>query len=102
MSCNTTISINNNLTSCKTAVTIRSTDNESSCWVDENLSISLSIDVNKIPKSDLGAPFDSVEKLGKARAQLFIVKVQAEIAKKLAEIRALYSESFEGETEVIL
>lgn len=70
--------------------------------VDENLNISLSIDVNKIPKSDLGAPFDSVEKLGKARAQLFIVKVQAEIAKKLAEIRALYSESFEGETEVIL
>lgn len=70
--------------------------------VDENLNISLSIDVNKIPKSDLVEPFNTVEKLGKARAQLFIVKVQAEIAKKLADIRALYSESFEGETEVIL
>lgn len=70
--------------------------------IDENLNISLSIDVNKIPKSDLVEPFNTVEKLGKARAQLFIVKVQAEIAKKLADIRALYSESFEGETEVIL
>ncbi len=69
--------------------------------IDENLSITLSIDVNKIPKSDLVVPFDTVEKLGKARAQLFIAKIQAEIAKKLTEIRSLYT-SFEGETEAII
>lgn len=69
--------------------------------IDENLSITLSIDVNKIPKSDLFAPFDTVEKMGKARAQLFISKIQAEIAKKLTEIRSLYT-SFEGETEAIV
>lgn len=69
--------------------------------IDENLSITLSIDVNKIPKSDLVAPFDTVEKMGKARAQLFISKIQAEIAKKLTEIRSLYT-SFEGETEAIV
>lgn len=69
--------------------------------IDENLSITLSIDVNKISKSDLAVPFDTVEKLGKARAQLFIAKIQAEIAKKLTEIRSLYT-SFEGETEAII
>ena len=70
--------------------------------VDENLEISISIDVNKIAKADLVKPFDTVEKLGKARAQLFIEKVEAEIEKKLTEIRGLYTESFEGETEVII
>lgn len=69
--------------------------------IDENLSITLSIDVNKISKSDLVAPFDTVEKLGKARAQLFVSKIQNELAKKLTEIRTLYT-SFEGETEVVL
>ena len=60
-----------------------------------------SIDVIKIPESEVKAPFDSVEKLGKAKVELFATKIQEEIGKKLAEIRALNTK-FEGKTEVIL
>ena len=69
--------------------------------VDENLHITFSVDVTKIPESEVKAPFDSVEKLGKAKVELFATKIQEEIGKKLAEIRALNTK-FEGETEVIL
>ena len=69
--------------------------------VDENLHITFSIDVTKIPESEVKAPFDSVEKLGKAYAELFSVKIQQEIGKKLTELRSLNTK-FEGETEVIL
>ena len=69
--------------------------------VDENLHITFSVDVTKIPESEVKAPFDSVEKIGKAKVELFATKIQEEIGKKLAEIRALNTK-FEGETEVIL
>ena len=69
--------------------------------VDENLHITFSIDVTKIPESEVKAPFDSVEKLGKAKVELFATKIQEEIGKKLVEIRALNTK-FEGETEVVL
>ena len=69
--------------------------------VDENLHITFSVDVTKIPESEVKAPFDSVEKLGKAKVELFATKIQEEIGKKLAEIRALNTK-FEGKTEVIL
>ncbi len=69
--------------------------------VDENLSINMSFDVTKIPESELTTVFDTVEKLGKARAELFAVKIQEEIGKKLTEIRSLNTK-FEGETEVVL
>lgn len=69
--------------------------------VDENLHIPFSIDVTKIPDTELSVIFDSVEKVGKAKAELFATKIQEEIGKKLAEIRAL-STKFEGETEIIL
>lgn len=69
--------------------------------IDENLSISMSFDVTKIPDSDLGIVFDSIEKMGKARAELFAVKIQEEISKKLTEIRNINTK-FEGETEVVL
>lgn len=69
--------------------------------VDENLHITFSVDVTKIPESEVKAPFDSVEKLGKAKVELFATKIQEEIGKKLAEIRALNT-NFEGKTEVIL
>lgn len=69
--------------------------------VDENLHITFSVDVSKIPESELNALFDTIEKLGKAKVQLFATKIQEEIGKKLAEIRAL-STKFEGETEVVL
>lgn len=69
--------------------------------IDENLNITFSIDVTKIPESELIPPFDTIEKLGKAKVQLFTTKIQEEISKKLSEIRAL-STKFEGETEVVL
>ena len=69
--------------------------------VDENLHITFSIDVTKIPESEVKAPFDSVEKLGKAKVELFATKIQEEIGKKLAEIRAL-NNTFEGTTEYTL
>lgn len=69
--------------------------------VDENLSISMTFDVTKIPSSSLNTVFDTVEKLGKAEAELFSVKIQEEIGKKLTELRSLNTK-FEGETEVVL
>ena len=69
--------------------------------VDENLHVTFSIDVTKIPETEVSTVFDTVEKVGKAKVQLFAAKIQEEVGKKLAEIRAL-STKFEGETEVIL
>lgn len=69
--------------------------------IDENLNISMSFDVAKIPTSELTTVFDTVEKLGKARAELFSYKIKEEISKKLTELRNLNTK-FEGETEVIL
>ena len=67
----------------------------------EDLEISMSFDVTKIPTSTLNSVFDTVEKLGKAYAELFAVKIQEEIGKKLTELRSLNTK-FEGETEVVL
>ena len=61
----------------------------------------MTFDVTKIPSSALNNVFDSVEKLGKAYADLFSVKVKEEIGKKLTELRSLNTK-FEGETEVVL
>lgn len=69
--------------------------------VNEDLAISMSFDVTKIPASTLNSVFDTVEKLGKAYAELFVVKIQEEIGKKLTELRSLNTK-FEGETEVVL
>lgn len=69
--------------------------------IDENLHITFSVDVTKLPEAEAVKPFDTVEKLGKAKAVLFATKIQEEIGKKLAEIRALNTK-FEGDTEVVL
>ena len=69
--------------------------------IDENMHISFSIDVTKIPDFEAVKPFDTVEKVGKAKAVLFATKIQEEIGKKLAEIRALNTK-FEGNTEIVL
>lgn len=69
--------------------------------IDESLAINMTFDVTKIPVSELTTVFDTVEKLGKARAELFSIKIQEEIGKKLAELRSLNTK-FEGETEVVL
>lgn len=69
--------------------------------IDENLHITFSIDVLKLPETETIKPFDTVEKLGKAKAVLFATKIQEEIGKKLSEIRALNTK-FEGDTEVVL
>lgn len=69
--------------------------------IDENMHIGFTIDVTKIPESETVKPFDTVEKVGKAKAVLFATKIQEEIGKKLSEIRALNTK-FEGDTEVVL
>ena len=69
--------------------------------INKDMNIVMTFDVTKIPASALNTVFDTVEKLGKAYAELFAVKIQAEIAKKLAEVRSLNTK-FEGETEVVL
>lgn len=69
--------------------------------INKDMNIVMTFDVTKIPASALNTVFDTVEKLGKAYAELFSVKIQAEIGNKLAELRSLNT-SFEGETEVVL
>lgn len=69
--------------------------------INSEMSIVMTFDVTKIPVSALNAVFNTVEKLGKAYAELFAVKIQEEIGKKLAELRSLNTK-FEGETEVVL
>lgn len=69
--------------------------------INEDMDISISFDVTKIATSETNTLLDTVEKVGKAYATVFAAKVQAEIAKKLAEVRALNTK-FEGETEVVL
>lgn len=69
--------------------------------IDETLDITMPFDVTKISANETNAILDTVEKVGKAYATVFATKVQAEIAKKLAEVRSLNTK-FEGETEVVL
>ena len=69
--------------------------------INEDMDISISFDVTKIATTETNTLLDTVEKVGKAYATVFAAKVQAEIAKKLAEVRALNTK-FEGETEVVL
>ena len=69
--------------------------------INEDMNISISFDVTKIATSETNTLLDTVEKVGKSYATVFAAKVQAEIAKKLAEVRALNTK-FEGETEVVL
>ncbi len=71
--------------------------------VDENLSLDIAIDVTKIPEAEYSenVVFNKPEIYGQALATLFIDKVEATIAEKLAEIRAL-ANNIEKETEVVL
>lgn len=69
--------------------------------INEDMNISISFDVTKIATTETNTLLDTVEKVGKAYATVFAAKVQAEIAKKLAEVRSLNTK-FEGETEVVL
>ena len=69
--------------------------------INADLNISMPFDVSKISSTETNTLLDTVEKVGKAYAVVFATKVQEEIAKKLAEVRALHTK-FEGESEVIL
>ena len=69
--------------------------------INQDMDVSISFDVTKISTSETNTLLDTVEKVGKAYATVFAAKVQAEIAKKLAEVRSLNTK-FEGETEVVL
>lgn len=69
--------------------------------INDEMNIVMPFDVTKIATTETNTLLDTVEKVGKAYATVFATKIQAEIAKKLAEVRSLNTK-FEGETEVIL
>ena len=69
--------------------------------INDEMNIVMPFDVTKIATTETNTLLDTVEKVGKAYATVFATKVQAEIAKKLVEVRSLNTK-FEGETEVIL
>lgn len=49
--------------------------------IDENLNISMSFDVAKIPTSELTTVFDTVEKLGKQELNYFHIKSKKKLVK---------------------
>lgn len=71
--------------------------------LDENFSAELPIEVNKIAVSEYESNtiFNSPELIGQAYAVLFINKIEAAVAEKLSEIRALASD-IEKPVDVVL
>lgn len=69
--------------------------------LDETFSVDISIDVSKIPTSELGDVFTTVESLAQAKIVLFAAKIKEEINRLLTEIRAM-SNDFETEIEYTL
>lgn len=71
--------------------------------LDENFSAELTIDVDKIPVAEYesNVVVNSKELLGQAYAVIFIDKIKAAVAEKLAEIRALSSD-IEEPNDVVL
>lgn len=70
--------------------------------VDENLDLTLTLDSNKIPESELTTSISTVEILSKAKALIWVEKVKAEIKKLVEEAREQNSANIEGTTEEIV
>ncbi len=69
--------------------------------VDENLEIKFSLDVSRIPASDLTADLNTQILMGQARAAVFAAKVKEKISEILTQMRT-EDNGFEGETEINL
>ena len=63
-------------------------------------SIIFSIDTTKIPESELNKVMDIIEKLGKAKAELFQLRFRKKSGRSLLNLK--FNTKFEGETEVVL
>lgn len=69
--------------------------------IDENLEIKFSLDVTRIPDSELTGKLDTKILMGQARAAVFNYKVSEKIAEILSQMRK-EDNDFEGVTENIL
>lgn len=70
--------------------------------VDENLDLTLSIDSNKIPESELTTNISNVEILSKAKALIWVDKVKGEVKKLVEQARNQNTANIEGTTEEIV
>ena len=70
--------------------------------VDENLSLELKLDSNKISNKELTSSISNVEILSKAKALIWIDKVKSEIQRLLAEAREQNEANIEGTVEEII
>lgn len=70
--------------------------------VDENLSLELKLDSNKISNKELTSSISNVEILSKAKAIIWIDKVKSEIQKLVGEAREQNAANIEGTVEEII
>lgn len=70
--------------------------------VDENLSLELKLDSNKISNKELTSSISNVEILSKAKAIIWIDKVKSEIQKLVSEAREQNAANIEGTVEEII
>lgn len=70
--------------------------------VDENLSLELKLDSEKMSKKELTSSISNVEILSKAKALIWIDKVKTEIQKLVAEARKQNAANIEGTVEEVI
>lgn len=70
--------------------------------VDENLSLELKLDSNKMSDKELTSSISNVEILSKAKAIIWIDRVKGEIQKLVTEARNQNTANIEGTTEEIV
>ena len=70
--------------------------------VDENLSLELKLDSNKMTSKELTSTISNVEILSKAKAIIWIDRVMKELQRLLTEAREQNSANIEGTTEEIV
>lgn len=70
--------------------------------VDENLDLTLSIDSNKIPESELTTNISNVEILSKAKALIWVDKVKGEVKKLVEQARNQNTANIEGTVDEVI
>ena len=70
--------------------------------VDENLSLELKLDSNKMSDKELTSPISNVEILSKAKAIIWIDKVKKEVQRLVDEAREQNAANIEGTIEEII
>lgn len=70
--------------------------------IDENLSLELKLDSNKMSDKELTSSISNVEILSKAKAIIWLEKVKEEIQRLLAEAREQNAANIEGTVEEVI